>query len=118
MILEMMGLPARYIPPGVADAVKRNAVNAMLPCTTPPLSLLISLTFLTRDSHIPTLGSFPQVIDLDMLDRVGASHGTEDLKEQLKAQEQRYVRELAAWDKKIASRMEELMAITQVWGGA
>ena len=57
------------------------------------------------------------MIDLDLLDRMGASRGTEDLKEQLKAQEQRYARELVAWDKKIAARMEELMAITQVGEG-
>jgi hypothetical protein len=57
------------------------------------------------------------VIDLDLLDRMGASRGTEDLKEQLKAQEQRYARELVAWDKKIAARMEELMAITKVGEG-
>ena len=33
-----------------------------------------------------------QVIDLDLLDKMGASKGTEELKEQLKAQEARYVR--------------------------
>ena len=100
----------------------------------------------------------PQVIDLDLLDKMGASKGTEELKEQLKAQEARYVRggghhssvmmvgackgtkeleeldhtcdariithysniarryvkELAVWDRKIAARTDELMALTQV----
>lgn len=53
------------------------------------------------------------MIDLDLLDRMGASKGTEDLKEQLKAQEMQYARELSEWDRKIEGRTDELMALTR-----
>jgi hypothetical protein len=56
---------------------------------------------------------FGQVIDLEALDRVGASKGTEDLREQLKAQESAYVRELAEWDRRIDTRTDELAALTR-----
>lgn len=50
---------------------------------------------------------------MDLLDRIGASKGTEDLKEQLKVQEAQYAKELVEWDKKIAARTDELVALTR-----
>jgi hypothetical protein len=50
-----------------------------------------------------------QVIDLELLDALGASRGTEELKEELRRQEQAYAQELAEWDHKISSRMDELV---------
>ncbi|MEW5304835.1 MAG: hypothetical protein WDW36_007418 [Sanguina aurantia] len=56
---------------------------------------------------------FGQVIDLELLDRVGSTQGTEELKEELREQEVRYARELTEWDARIAGRTDELMALTR-----
>jgi hypothetical protein len=48
-------------------------------------------------------------VDLELLDALGASRGTEELRAELARQEVQHVRELAEWDAKIASRTEELV---------
>lgn len=68
---------------------------------------------LEAKAHDVQMLKFGQVIDLDLLDKVGASKGTEDLKEQLKVQEQRYALELKEWDAKIDARTDELMVLTE-----
>ena len=68
---------------------------------------------LEAKAHDVQMLKFGQVIDLDLLDKVGASKGTEELKEQLKLQEQRYTVELKEWDAKIDQRTDELMALTE-----
>ncbi len=56
---------------------------------------------------------FGQVIDLELLDKVSSSRGTEDLKEDMRRQEVAYARELAEWDTRIAARTDELVALTR-----
>ncbi|KAJ9527700.1 hypothetical protein QJQ45_025974 [Haematococcus lacustris] len=53
------------------------------------------------------------VIDMELLDALGASRGSEELKEEVRRQEKAAVRELAEMDRKIAARMDELMALTR-----
>ena len=52
---------------------------------------------------------FGQLIDLDVLDALGASHGAEELRAEVREQEAAFAAELAEWDKKIAARMDELV---------
>jgi cilia- and flagella-associated protein 44 len=56
---------------------------------------------------------FGRVIDLDILDRLGPTPGAEELRAQLKEQEKRFTAELRDWDRKIAARTEELVALTE-----
>lgn len=55
---------------------------------------------------------FGQVIDLELLDKVGPAQGADDLKAQLKTQEDTFSAELTEWDRKIAARTEELASLT------
>jgi hypothetical protein len=55
------------------------------------------------------------VIDLELLDALGASRGTEELKEELRRQEAAYAKELAEWDQKVAARMDELVGAGCNW---
>ncbi|EFJ51830.1 hypothetical protein VOLCADRAFT_103323 [Volvox carteri f. nagariensis] len=64
-------------------------------------------------AHDVQMLKFGQVIDLELLDKVSSSRGTEDLKEELRKQELQYARELAEWDSKIAARMDELVVLTR-----
>ncbi|GLC74134.1 Cilia- and flagella-associated protein 44 [Pleodorina starrii] len=64
-------------------------------------------------AHDVQMLKFGQVIDLELLDKVSSSRGTEDLKEELRKQELQYARELAEWDAKIAARMDELVVLTR-----
>jgi len=63
-------------------------------------------------AHDVQMLKFGQIINLDLLDTIGASRGTEELKEEIRKQEEAYTKELAEWDKKIAERTNELMALT------
>jgi hypothetical protein len=54
------------------------------------------------------------VIDLELLDALGASRGTEELKEELRRQEAAYAKELAEWDQKMAARMDELVGVAWI----
>ena len=56
---------------------------------------------------------FGQIIDLDLLDRIGESKGAEDLRESLQKQEAQHRKELAEWDRKIDKAMQELAVVTQ-----
>lgn len=56
---------------------------------------------------------FGREIDLDLLDQMGPSPGADDLRAQLQSQEKRFVAELKEWDRKIALRTEELVALTE-----
>nr|A8J1V4.1 RecName: Full=Cilia- and flagella-associated protein 44 [Chlamydomonas reinhardtii] len=64
-------------------------------------------------AHDVQMLKFGQVIDLELLDRVSSSRGTEELREDLKKQELAYARELAEWDAKINARMDELVVLTR-----
>eukprot|EP00798_Chlamydomonas_sp_ICE-L_P007462 gene7462-603_t len=66
-----------------------------------------------RKAYDVQMLKFGQVIDMDLLDRVGSTRGTEELREELKKQEAKYARELAECDRKIAARTDELMALTR-----
>jgi chromosome segregation ATPase len=55
---------------------------------------------------------FGQVIDLELLDKVGPAQGADDLRAQLKSQEEKFSTELGEWDRKIAARTEELASLT------
>ena len=56
---------------------------------------------------------FGREIDLDLLDQMGPTPGADDLRAQLQNQEKRFVAELKEWDRKIALRTEELVALTE-----
>lgn len=56
---------------------------------------------------------FGREIDLDLLDKMGPTPGADDLRAQLRAQEKRFAAELKEWDRKIAIRTEELVALTE-----
>ncbi|KAK9811670.1 hypothetical protein WJX72_008037 [[Myrmecia] bisecta] len=56
---------------------------------------------------------FGQIIDLDVLDRVGSTKGAEDLRQQLKQQEAQQAKELTEWDNKVKARTDELAALTR-----
>lgn len=64
-------------------------------------------------AHDVQMLKFGQIIDLELLDRIGASRGTEDLKEQLAKQEKQHVKELADWEARIAAKGDELLALTR-----
>ncbi|KAL6756288.1 hypothetical protein V8C86DRAFT_2652820 [Haematococcus lacustris] len=64
-------------------------------------------------AHDVQMLKFGQVIDMELLDALGASRGSEELKEEVRRQEKAAVRELAEMDRKIAARMDELMALTR-----
>ena len=55
---------------------------------------------------------FGQIIDLDVLDRLGTNKGSEDLKETLKKQEAQQNRELKDWDRKIEDSVQKLASLT------
>lgn len=55
---------------------------------------------------------FGQIIDLDVLDRLGTNKGSEDLKETLKKQEAQQNRELKDWDRKIEVAVQRLASLT------
>lgn len=56
---------------------------------------------------------FGREIDLALLDKMGPTPGADDLRAQLRTQERRFAAELEAWDRKIAVRTEELVALTE-----
>ena len=56
---------------------------------------------------------FGQLIDLDLLDRMGVNRATEDLKENLKKQEAQFVQDLAEWNKKIDQAKKNLANLTR-----
>lgn len=56
---------------------------------------------------------FGREIDLALLDQMGPTPGADDLRAQLRTQERRFAAELEAWDRKIAVRTEELVALTE-----
>ena len=56
---------------------------------------------------------FGQLIDLDLLDKMGVNKTTEDLKENLLRQEKQFIHDLAQWNKKIESAKRELADFTQ-----
>ena len=56
---------------------------------------------------------FGREINMDLLDRLGPSPGADDLAAQLADQERRFAAELKDWDRKVAGRTEELVALTQ-----
>ncbi|KAG2482730.1 hypothetical protein HYH03_018361 [Edaphochlamys debaryana] len=64
-------------------------------------------------AHDVQMLKFGQVIDLELLDKVSSSRGTEELKEELRKQEVQYTRELAEWDARISARMDELVVLTR-----
>ncbi|KAL0027158.1 hypothetical protein WJX79_011044 [Trebouxia sp. C0005] len=55
---------------------------------------------------------FGQIIDLDLLDKVGSAKGVEELRVQLKQQEAAHTQELAQWDAQIRARNDELTQLT------
>jgi len=55
---------------------------------------------------------FGQLIDLEMLDRMGSNKGAEELKEQLGKQEQAHAAEAGRWKGKISSAQNELTTLT------
>lgn len=56
---------------------------------------------------------FGQLIDLDLLDKMGVNKTTEDLKENLMRQEKQFIQDLAQWNKKIESAKRDLADLTQ-----
>ncbi|KAK3285967.1 hypothetical protein CYMTET_6449 [Cymbomonas tetramitiformis] len=56
---------------------------------------------------------FGQLIDLDVLDRMGTNRGAEDLKDALRKQEQQHAAELAEWNHKIEHARMELTELTK-----
>ena len=56
---------------------------------------------------------FGQLIDLDLLDKMGVNKTTEDLKENLLGQEKQFIRDIAQWNKKIEQAKRELAEYTQ-----
>ncbi|KAL3160143.1 hypothetical protein ABBQ32_010912 [Trebouxia sp. C0010 RCD-2024] len=55
---------------------------------------------------------FGQVIDLDILDKVGSGKGVEELRVQLKQQEAAHAHDLEEWDAQIRARNDELTRLT------
>jgi chromosome segregation ATPase len=56
---------------------------------------------------------FGREIDLAVLERMGPTPGADELQQQLLQQERSFRAELSDWDRKIAQRTEELVALTQ-----
>lgn len=56
---------------------------------------------------------FGREIDLSVLERMGPTPGADELQQQLQEQERSFQAELAEWDRKVAQRTEELVALTQ-----
>jgi cilia- and flagella-associated protein 44 len=56
---------------------------------------------------------FGREINFDLLDRLGPSPGADELAAQLHEQERSLAADLKDWDRKIAARTEELVALTQ-----
>ena len=56
---------------------------------------------------------FGQLIDLDLLDKMGVNKTTEDLKANLLRQEKQFIQDLAQWNKKIEMAKRELADFTQ-----
>eukprot|EP00892_Ulva_mutabilis_P004793 jgi/Ulvmu1/2686/UM014_0142.1 len=65
------------------------------------------------DRDMMQMLKFGREIDLDLLDQMGPSPGADDLRAQLQSQQKRFVAELKEWDRKIAARTEELVALTE-----
>jgi cilia- and flagella-associated protein 44 len=56
---------------------------------------------------------FGREIDLDLLERLGPTPGADELQRQLQQQEKTFSADLKEWDRKIAARTEELVALTE-----
>lgn len=56
---------------------------------------------------------FGREIDLSLLERLGPTPGADELHVQLQQQEKAFAEDLKEWDRKIAARTEELVALTQ-----
>ncbi|QDZ25480.1 hypothetical protein HOP50_17g80200 [Chloropicon primus] len=56
---------------------------------------------------------FGQLIDLDLLDKMGVNKTTEDLKANLLRQEKQFIHDLAQWNKRIEGAKRELADFTQ-----
>lgn len=56
---------------------------------------------------------FGREIDLSLLERMAPTPGADELQQQLQDQEKAFSADLKEWDRKIASRTEELVALTQ-----
>jgi cilia- and flagella-associated protein 44 len=56
---------------------------------------------------------FGREIDMSLLERLGPASGADKMQKQLLDQEHQFATELREWDRKIAARTEELMALTQ-----
>lgn len=55
---------------------------------------------------------FGQTIDMELLDKIGSTRGAEDLRDQLRAQEAQYAKELAEWDARIEETAAQLTTLT------
>ena len=56
---------------------------------------------------------FGREIDLSLLEQMGPALGADELQLQLQQQEKAFAADLKEWDRKIAARTEELVALTQ-----
>ncbi len=61
-------------------------------------------------AHDVQMLKFGQEVDMELLDALGASRGTEELRAELARQEAQHAKELAEWDAKIAQRTDELVS--------
>mmetsp|Transcript_31350 Transcript_31350/g.43492 ORF Transcript_31350/g.43492 Transcript_31350/m.43492 type:complete len:486 (+) Transcript_31350:207-1664(+) len=64
-------------------------------------------------AHDVQMLKFGQLIDLEVLDRMGANKGAEDLKDSLRRQENQHAQELQEWNHKIELAQAELTEVTK-----
>ena len=70
------------------------------------------ITELQARAHDVQMLKFGQIIDLDMLDRMGANRGAEDMKANLRRQEEAHAQELRQLDSRIKQATAELSRLT------
>lgn len=70
------------------------------------------ITELQARAHDVQMLKFGQIIDLDMLDRMGANRGAEDMKANLRRQEEAHAQELRQLDSRIKQANAELSRMT------
>ena len=71
------------------------------------------LSELDSRAHDVQILKFGQVINLDLLDKIGPAQGADELRAALRLQEAAFSKTVREWDAKIAARTEELASLTQ-----